>query len=125
MKRAGGVRVEDAAGVGGAGSGRGGRGGQRGAGRVRGRRRGFRLALRDAAVADFPWLLLQGRGMSHGTWPWIRGTNTRGLERVAVLLGLKRQKISTKIKRPQDHLDAALQLRSQRSEITSAVSSAF
>lgn len=87
MKRTGGVRVEDAAGVRGAGSGRGRGWGQRGPRRVWGRRRGFRLALGDAAVADFPWLLLQGRGMSHGTWPWIRGTNTWGLERVAVLLG--------------------------------------
>lgn len=89
MEGAGGVRVEDAAGVGGAGSGGGGGRGQRGPRRVGRRRRRFRLALGDAAVADFPGLLLQGRGMPHGTWPWIRGTNTRGLERVAVLLGLK------------------------------------
>lgn len=87
MKRTGGIRVEHAAGVCGAGSGRSRGRGQRGAGGVWGRCCGFRLALGDAAVADFPWLLLQGCGMSHGTWPWIRGTNTRGLEGVAVLLG--------------------------------------
>lgn len=110
MERTGGIRVEHAAGVCGAGSGRSRGRGQRGAGGVWGRGCGFRLALRDAAVADFPWLLLQGCGMPHGTWPWIRGTNTRGLEGVAVLLGLKRQKISTKIKRPWDHLNVALYL---------------
>lgn len=89
MEGAAGVGVEDAAGVGGAGGGRGGRRRQRRARGVGGGRRGLGLALGDAAVADLPGLLLQGRGVPHGARPWVGGPDARGLQGVAVLLGLQ------------------------------------
>lgn len=92
MKRTGRIWVKYTAGICCARSSRSRGWGQRCSWRVWCRCCGFSLALWDATVTNFSWLLLQGCRVSHGTWPWIRWANTRGLERVAVLFGLKWQK---------------------------------
>lgn len=84
-------RVEHAAHICGAGGGGGGRGrGQGGTGRVGGRgRHPLGLAVRDAAVADLPGLVLERRRMSHGAGSGRSGSDPRRLQRIGVLLRLQ------------------------------------
>lgn len=85
-------RVKHAADLCGAG---GGRRGQGGAGRVgSGCRAALCLAVRDAAVADLPRLVLQRRGVAHGAradggWP-----DPRRLQIIVVLLHLSQHSIT-------------------------------
>lgn len=85
-------RVEHAAYVCGAGSGRGRGGSKGGAGGVGGGDSpSLGLAVRDAAITDLPGLVLQRRWVSHGAGPRRGGTDPWRLQRTRVLLHLKEE----------------------------------